>query len=287
MAAGALCFAQAADLPPYFAAMNQPVAPFKIADNLYYVGASDVTSYLIVTKAGMILLDGGFEQTAPMILANIRTLGFDPRQVKFILNSHAHFDHAGGIAAIRAASGARFVASAADAPELAAGGANDFALKNADFPPVKPDRIIADGESVTLGGVSITAHVTAGHTKGCTTWTLPLTVDGKSETALFLCSLSVLSEFRLIGNPLYPNQASDFEKSFETLKSLKCDVFLGSHGQFFDLKAKAARLAAGAAPNPFVDPAGCRAFIAKAQAYFDMRLTDCKADPACGKDEKP
>ena len=287
MAAGALSFgaAGAAALSPAMAAMNGPQAPFKIADNLYYVGASDVTSYLIVTHDGYILLDGGFEQTAPMILDHIRALGFDPKRIRYILNSHAHFDHAGGIAAIRAATGATFVASAPDAPELAAGGTNDFSLKDAAFPPAKPDRIVADGERVTLGGVSITAHVTAGHTKGCTTWTLPVTIDGKRQTALFLCSLSVLSEFRLIGNPLYPNQAADFAKSFATLKGLSCDLFLGSHGQFFDLKDKAAKLAADARPNPFVDPKGCRAFIAKAQATFDARLAACKADPACGKRE--
>ncbi len=277
MAAGAFSFSQAADLPPSMAAMNGPQAPFKIADNLYYVGASDVTSYLIVTPGGYILLDGGFAQTAPMIVRHIRALGFDPRRIKLILNSHAHFDHAGGIAAIRAATGATFVASAADAPALEAGGA--------DFPPARPDRIVADGESVTLGGVSITAHITAGHTKGCTTWTLPVTMDGRTENALFLCSLSVLSSYRLIGDPRYPNQAADYEKSFATLGGLECDVFLGAHGQFFGLKEKAAKLAAGARPNPFIDPKGCRAFIAAARAAFDKRLADCKADPACGKTE--
>jgi metallo-beta-lactamase class B len=287
MAAGALSFAPAgsADLAPQYAAMNQPLAPFKIADNLYYVGASDVTSYLIVTREGLILLDGGFEQTAPQILANIRTLGFDPKQVKFLLNSHAHFDHAGGLAALKAATGAAFVASAPDAPVLEAGGANDFALKNALFPPIKPDAIVADGEGVTLGGVTLFAHITAGHTKGCTTWTLRVTIDGKRENALFLCSVSVLSQFRLIGNSAYPNQAADYEKTFATLKGLTCDVFLGSHGQFFDMTAKRARLLAGAKPNPFIDPAGCHAFIAAAETYFNKRLAECKADPACGKTE--
>ncbi len=276
MAAGALSFSTAAELPPDMAAMNQPQAPFKIADDLYYVGASDVTSYLIVARDGYILLDGGFAQTAPMILGHIRALGFDPKGIKYILNSHAHFDHAGGIAAIRAATGAKFVASAPDAPALEAGGA--------DFPPARPDRIIADGERVTLGGVAITAHITAGHTKGCTSWTLPVTMDGKTENALFLCSLSVLSSYRLIGDPRYPNQAADYEKSFATLDGLKCDVFLGAHGQFFDMKEKTARL--GAKPNPYIDPRGCRAFFAKSQAAFDKRLAGCKADPACGKTEE-
>jgi metallo-beta-lactamase class B len=285
MVAGAffLTPAGAIDIDAGFREMSQPLAPFRIGGDLYYVGASDVTSYLVVTKAGLILIDGGFEKTAPMILANIRTLGFDPKQVKFLLSSHAHFDHAGGLAALKAATGATFVASARDAPELEAGGADDFALKDALFPKIKPDRLVADGATVTLGGVTLTAHITAGHTKGCTTWTLPLTIDGKPQNALFLCSLSVLSNYRLIGDPLYPNQAADYEKSFATLRGLKCDVFLASHGQFFGMLDKRARLLAGDKPNPFIDPAGCRAFFAKAEAEFDRRLAQCKADPACGK----
>ena len=288
MAAGAffLLPASAADLSPTFAAMNQPLAPFKIADNLYYVGASDVTSYLIVTKDGYILLDGGFEQTAPMILDHVRALGFDPRKVKYLLNSHAHFDHAVGLAALRTATGAKFIASAGDAGILAAGGHDDFALHDsALFPPITPDRIVADGEAVTLGGVSITAHITAGHTKGCTTWTLPVMMDGKREAALFLCSLTVLSNFRLIGDPNYPEQAADFEKSFATLRGLKCDVFLSSHGSFFSMQDKRTKLLAGARPNPFIDPQACRTFFAKAEEIFDKRLAACKADPACGKKE--
>ena len=291
IAAGALSFVPvgAADSRAADAAsrgpLNQPQAPFRIADDLYYVGMSDVTSYLIVTKDGYILIDGGFASSAPQILDHIRTLGFDPKKVKFLLNSHAHYDHAGGLAAVKAATGAVMVASAADAAVLEAGGTNDFALKNGAFPPVKVDRIVADGESVMLGGVSITAHVTAGHTKGCTTWTLPVTIDGARENALFLCSLSVLPAYRLIGNPAYPNQAADFENSFATLKGLKCDVFLASHGNFFDMKEKLAKLQAGAKPNPFIDPEGCRAFFAKAEAVFDRRLAECRADPACGKKE--
>jgi metallo-beta-lactamase class B len=288
MAVGAFFFASttAADLDAHFAAMNQPLAPFKIADNLYYVGANDVTSYLIVTGGGqMILLDGGFEQTAPQILANIRALGFDPKKVRILLNSHAHLDHAGGLAALKAATGAMFLASDADAPVLAAGGANDFALKGALFPPIKADHTFPDGMHVSLGGVTVTAHITAGHTKGCTTWTMPVTIDGQPEEALFLCSLTVLSQFRLVGDPNYPTQAADFQKSFATLKGLKCDVFLASHGAFFGLLDKRTRLLAGAKPNPFIDPRGCHTFFAAAEAAFDKRLAECKTDPACGKKE--
>jgi len=286
IAAGALCFAPAGGANPATAAspMNQPQAPFRIADNLYYVGMSDVTSFLVVTRDGYILLDGGFDTSAPAILEHIRTLGFDPKKVKVLLNSHAHYDHAGGLAALKAATGATMMASAPDAPVLEAGGTNDFALKFS-FPPVKVDRIVRDGEAITLGGVSITAHVTAGHTKGCTTWTLPVTIDGKTQQALFLCSLSVLSEYRLIGDPNYPAQAADYERSFATLKALPCDVFLASHGMFFGLRGKLAKLQAGAKPSPFIDPQGCRTFLARAEDAFDQRLAACKADPACGKRE--
>ncbi len=255
-----------------FAAMNEPLAPFKIADNLYYVGAKDVTSYLIVTKDGLIVIDGGFKETAPEILSNIRTLGFDPKNIRILLNSHAHLDHAGGLAELKAESGATFYASAPDAPVLAAGGTNDFALKGATFPPIKADMIIPDGGTVSLGGVTLTAHVTAGHTKGCTTWTMPVMVDGKEQGALFLCSLSILSMYKLIGDPNYPTQAADYEKSFATLKGLKCDVFLASHGSFFDMLTKREKLLAGAKPNPFVDPEGCKAFVEKAEAEFNRRL---------------
>jgi metallo-beta-lactamase class B len=274
MVTGAFFLAPAADakLTGDFAQMNEPLAPFRIADNLYYVGAKDVTSYLIVTKAGLIVLDGGFAETAPEILANIRTLGFDPKHIRILLNSHAHLDHAGGLAALKAESGATFYASAPDAPVLAAGGANDFALKGATFPPIKADKIIADAGTVTLGGVTLTAHVTAGHTKGCTTWTMPVMVDSKPQGALFLCSLSILSMYRLIGDPNYPTQAADYQKSFATLKGLKCDVFLASHGSFFGMLAKREKLLAGAKPNPFIDPEGCRAFVATAEAEFDRRL---------------
>jgi metallo-beta-lactamase class B len=275
-----------AELTPPFAAMNEPLAPFQIADNLYYVGARDVTSYLIVTKDGLILLDGGFEQSAPQFLANVRTLGFDPKNIKFILNSHAHFDHAGGIAAIKSSTGAKFVASRQDQGILEAGGHNDFALHDAAlFPPIKVDRVINDGERLTLGGTVLTAHITAGHTKGCTTWTMPVTIDGKRQQVLFLCSLTVLPQFRLVGDPNYPEQAADFEKSFATLRTLKCDVFLASHGSFFNLLAKRVKHLAGAKPNPFIDPVGCRAFFAQAEQNFDKRLKACKTDPACTKPE--
>jgi metallo-beta-lactamase class B len=250
---------------------NAPVKPFKIADNLYYVGASDITSYLIATPAGLIVIDGGYDRTAPQILANIRTLGFDPKQVKILLNSHAHLDHAGGLAQLKRETGARLLASRADAPMLEDGGKTDPGGVP-PFPPVKVDGFVADGQVVELGGVKLTARLTPGHTRGCTSWTLPVQVEGRTRQALSICSVSVLPMYRLTGaKATYPGIADDYAKSFAKLKALPCDVFLGSHGRFFDLTGKRAKLAAGGA-NPFVDPAGCRAFIVAGEKTYLDRL---------------
>ncbi len=252
---------------------NEPVVPFRIAQNLYYVGASDVTSFLIVTPQGLILIDGGYAQTAPQILGNIRALGFDPRGVKILLNTHAHVDHAGGLAILKAATGAQLYASPRDAVELESGGRNDFAFGDLGaFQPVHVDHLLRDGEQIRLGQEVLTAHFTPGHTKGCTTWTFPVTVDRKEVQALDLCSVT-MPGYRLVGNQRYPEIAADFVATYRTLKSLRCDVFLGSHGFFFDLKHKHDRLLAGIKPNPFLDPRGCRLYIDRSEAAFRAELT--------------
>jgi metallo-beta-lactamase class B len=260
--------AQPADQP------NQPFPPFKIGEGLYYVGASDYSAYLIVTKAGLIAIDGGDAVVGKQVVQNIRTLGFDPSQVKILLNTHEHFDHAAGLAEIkRAAPNAKFYASAADGAIVAQGGRGDPFLKGDRFyyEPVKPDVILKDGQQVSLGGWTLTAHITPGHTPGCTTWTFPVTVAGKVRQALDHCSSSVLPGYKLGKTETYPGQTADYEKSFATWKSLPCEVFIASHGQFFDMKAKKAALEAGKA-DAFVDPAGCKAFYGKAEAAFRAEL---------------
>ncbi|HEX2560482.1 subclass B3 metallo-beta-lactamase [Phenylobacterium sp.] len=261
---------------------DDPVEPFAIGEGLYYVGASDIAAYLIGdAKNGFILLDGGYETTAPKILASIRKLGFDPKQVKILVNSHAHLDHAGGLAQLKAATGAPLYASAQDAPLIEAGGKGDYYLGDrAPFPPAKVDRILRDGQRVSLGPYSLTAHVTAGHTKGCTTWTFPLKVDGQVRQALVLCSLTILPGAKLVNNAAYPAIAADFEKTYATLKALPCDVFLGSHGGFWRMRDKRAAAAPGK-PSPFVDPDGCRAYLAKAEAGFRAELA--KQQAAAGR----
>lgn len=251
-----------------------PVKPFKIGGNLYYVGSSDLTAFLFVSKAGLIVLDGGEAATGRQVVANIRALGFDPAQVKILLNTHQHFDHAAGLAEIRkAAPNARLYASAADGPIIAAGGKGDPFLKGKayEYEPVPVAKTIKDGEKVTLGGWTLTAHITGGHTAGCTTWTFPVTVAGKVRQGLVHCSSSVLPGYKLGKAETYPGITAAFEKSFATWKALPCEVFLGSHGRFFGMPAKAKALEAGKA-DAFVDPAGCKTFYAGQEAAFRAEL---------------
>lgn len=276
---GAVALAAAVFVSPA-AAQNaatwaNPIKPFKIGEGLYYVGAYDLTAFLFVSKDGLIVLDGGDRAVGRQVVANIRALGFDPAQVKILLNTHQHFDHAAGLAEIRkAAPSAKLHASAADGPIIAAGGAGDPFLKGKayEYEPVPVARTLRDGDKVTLGGWTLTAHVTGGHTAGCTTWTFPVKVAGKVRQALVHCSSSVLPGYRLGRTETYPGITAAYEKSFATWKSLPCEVFLASHGAFFDMNAKRARLDAGDAAA-FVDPAGCRAFYARQEAAFRAELS--------------
>lgn len=250
---------------------NAPVKPFQVADGIWWVGASDVAAYLIQSNKGLILIDGGYESTAPQILDNIRRLGFDPAgQVKIILNSHAHVDHAGGLSALKAATGAKLYASAEDGRLMARGGKGDFFLGDKyAYPPVKPDRTLRDGQKVKLGERTLTARLTPGHTRGCTTWTFPVTVAGVERQAMILCSNTVLPGYRLAGQESYPGIAADFEKSYAVWRQAPCEVFLASHAMFFRAheKAKSGR------PDAFVDPEGCRAFFEKGYAGFKAILS--------------
>ena len=255
-----------ADLDAVSQSWNQPVEPFRIAGNIYYVGASDITSYLIATPCGHIVIDGGFEQTAPMILANIEKLGFRTKDVKILLNSHAHYDHAGGLAALQRATGAAFYASRGDAPQLARGGHDDPQFGDRFlFPPIEASRILDDGDRVTLGGTTLVARITPGHTRGCTTWTTRVRDHGRMLDVVFVGSPTVPSQYRLTGNPRYPDAVADYRRQFAILKALHCDVFLASHGNFFGLQRKIAR------KSSFVDPGGYRKFVAAMEQQFEAR----------------
>jgi metallo-beta-lactamase class B len=258
---------------PTSRASNQPVDPYRIAGNLYYVGASDVTSYLIATPQGHILLDGGFAETAPMIEANVQKLGFKLTDVKYLLSTHAHFDHVGGLAELKKATGAPLYAGAADVDLLARGGRGDFAFGDKLlFPPVQVDHPVHDGDKVTLGGTTVVAHATPGHTRGCTSWSTQVKEGGKRYDVVFVGSATVNPGVRLAGKPSYPGIAEDYVKSFQVLKSLPCDIFLGAHASFYEGLKKAEQLKKGGGGNPFVDPQGYRDYLTWTEKAYREQL---------------
>lgn len=252
-----------------------PVPPRHLGGNLYYVGASGVSAWLITTPAGHILLDTGFEDTVPIILRGVAQLGFKPEDIKLILSSHAHIDHTGGHARMKQATGAAVVASAGDARLLESGGADDFLTWPRDtlrYAPVKVDRIIADREVVSLGGVNLTAHLTPGHTIGATTWTMELGAGGRTFQVVFFSSATINEGTRLLGNPRYPGIVADLEASFARFRELPCDLFLAPHGGQFAMADKFARLERGEGPDALVDPEGWRRLIAGAEKAFRDQL---------------
>jgi metallo-beta-lactamase class B len=247
---------------------NQPVKPYRIIANIWYVGASGVTSFLITTSKGHILLDGGFAETAPQIRQNVERLGFKLNDVKILINSHAHYDHAGGLAELKELTGAKLMATEADAALLARGGKDDFQWGDRyAYKPVKTDRALRDGDQVELGEVLLTARLTPGHTRGSTTWTMKVNEDGKQYDVVFSTSVSTPG-YTLVNNEKYPGIVDDYRRTFQILKSLPCDVFLGPHAEFFSMKEKMARMEKVAKPNPFIDPAGYREYVADGERDF-------------------
>lgn len=271
-------------------AMNRPFPPFRIIGNIYYVGAANTAVYLITTPEGHILINSGFDETVPLIRDSMKKLGFRIEDVKILLANHAHLDHAGGHAAIRRTTGARIVMSRADAELLERGGRGDFlptAEDVVDYPPARADRIIADGDIVSLGGVVLTAHLTPGHTQGCTTWTMAVEDEGVRRDVVFYGGTTVLVGVSLLDNPKYPAITEDYERTFAVLEKLPCDVFLAPHGTHFDLAAKRRRLEAGERPNPFIDHEGYRAFVKAGREAFRRQLARERVGSAKPKDGHP
>lgn len=254
--------------------MPNPFPPFQIAGNLYYVGTDDLASYLIVTPKGNILINSDLEENVPMIKENIKKLGFKFSDTKILLISHAHFDHAAGSKLIKQETNAKYMVMDADVPLVLSGGKSDFHYHNDPsiyFPPTTVDRELHDGDKIELGGTVLTAHLTAGHTKGCTTWTMQVTDQGKKYHVVILGSLNVNPGYKLVNNQAYPNIAQDYKHAFQVAKSLPCDIFLGAHAGYFNLKEKYALLNHSQA-NPFVDSENCKKHIAQKEKEFYKEL---------------
>jgi metallo-beta-lactamase class B len=249
---------------------SAPFTPFTVIGNVHYVGMGGVGAYLITTPEGHFLIDGGMPQSAPEIIAHIEALGFSIRDVKLLLNTHAHIDHAGGLARLQRASGAAMVASAGDRPALEAGRVGYGPSADWAFPPVRVDRVIADGETLTLGGVTLTAHITPGHTQGCTSWRMDVRgPDRAPHRAFFHCSATVAGHSLV--PPAYPGIVENYRATFARVREIEADIFLGNHDSFFGLHERRARLLAGDA-NAFVDPTALQRFNTALKQAFETEL---------------
>jgi metallo-beta-lactamase class B len=250
---------------------NVPATPHRVIGNIYYVGTTELTSFAMRTPKGLILLETGMEETVPVIKAGLQKLGLNYSDIKILLTSQAHYDHAAGLALVKRETGAQVAAMGPDAALLEAGGHGDFRFGDElTFPAVKVDRVLKDGDTLELGGFRLTALHTPGHTKGATTFTTRVEENGRSYDVVFATSISVNPGTALVNNRKYPNIVSDWEKTYRVLKSLTPDVWFSSHAGFFDLKGKSARL--GANPNPYIDPAGYRQFVENGERQFRALL---------------
>jgi len=250
---------------------NTPTEPFKMIGNVYYVGTDGLASYLITSPQGHILVDTVMPESTAQIKASIEKLGFKIGDIKYLLNTHAHIDHTGGLAEMKQASGAQLVAGEADKPLLEGGyypGAQEETALA--FPPVKVDRTVREGDTVTSGDVTLTAHETPGHSPGCTSWTFTVKDGDASRSVLIFCSATVALN-RLVPNPTYPRIVDDYRKTFARAKEMKPDVLLAPHPEMYNMPEKRAKIADGA-PNPFVSPGEFNAYAAKLEKAFEDSL---------------
>jgi metallo-beta-lactamase class B len=258
---------------------TEPFPPFKIAGNLYYVGSKGLANYLIATSEGHILINSDLEANVPLIQASVERLGFKFTDIKILLISHAHWDHNAASDTIKKLTGAKYMVMEADVSAVESGGKTDFQYGNVAstfYTPTKVDHVLHNGDEVKLGGAVLTAHLTAGHTKGCTTWTMKVREAGKTYNVVIIGSPNVNPGYRLVNNAAYPQIEADYEKMFRVLKSLPCDIFLGAHGSYFDLESKYARLKEDA-PAAFVDPEGYKKYVAGREQAFKTELAKQRA----------
>jgi metallo-beta-lactamase class B len=258
---------------------TEPFPPFRIAGNLYYVGSKGLANYLITTSQGHILINSDLEANVPLIRASVEKLGFKFTDIKILLISHAHWDHNAGSSAIKALTGAKYMVMAADVPVVESGGKADFQYGNLAtflYPPTKVDRVLRDGDKVKLGGAVLVAHLTPGHTKGCTTWTMKVQAAKTTYNVVIIGSPNVNPGYQLVNNAAYPQIAADYERMFRVLKSLPCDIFLGAHGDYFDLETKYARLKESPL-TAFIDPKGYKIYVAEKEQAFRAELAKQRA----------
>ena len=261
---------------------NAPFEPFQLIGNIYYVGTDGISAYIINTSQGLILVDTATPELTGMIKGNIAKLGFKLGDIKYIVSSHAHFDHTGGFAEIKKETGAQLIAGERDKP-LLEGGYYPGDEKDTDlaFPPVKVDRAVKEGDKVTLGDTTLTAHSMPGHTPGCTSWEMTVKDGSQDRDVLFFCSGTVALN-RLVGQPTYPGIADDYRSTFAKAKAMHPDVLLGPHPEVYDMQAKRAQMKDGA-PNPFVKPGELATYVAGLEQDFDKQLA--KQTAALQKDK--
>jgi metallo-beta-lactamase class B len=253
---------------------TEPFPPFKIAGNLYYVGSKGLANYLITTPEGHILINSDMEENVPLIRASVENLGFKFTDIKILLISHAHWDHDAASDTIKKLTEAKYMVMDADVSVVESGGKTDFQYGNDPttlYKPTKVDRVLRDDDEVKLGGTVLVAHLTPGHTKGCTTWTLKVAEGGKTYDVVIIGSPNVNPGYRLVNNTTYPRIAEDYQKTFKVLKSLSCDIFLGAHGNYFGLDTKYPRLKTEGL-SVFVDPAGYKKYVEEKEQEFKKEL---------------
>ena len=250
---------------------TKPTEPFKVIGNIYYVGTNGLAMYLITTPQGHILIDTGVPEVTSQIKSSIEKLGFKVADIKYILNTQAHFDHTGGFAEIKKESGAQLVAGARDKPLIEGGYyPGQESTVELKFPPAKVDRAVKEGDTVSVGDVTITAHDTPGHTPGCTTWTMNVKDGNDARSVIFFCSATIALN-KLVSNPTYPGIIDDYKKTFAWARGVNAEVFLAPHPEMYGMEAKRAKISEGG-PNPFVKPGEFNEYAAGMEKSFDEGL---------------
>lgn len=255
-----------------------PFPAHHVIGNIYFVGSKGLGIYLVSTPQGHILINAGLEDSVPMIQQSVEKLGFRFGDIKILLISHAHFDHDAGAARIKKLTGAKYFVMDSDVPVVTSGGKKDPFYAHTPgmlYPTAKVDRVLHHGDTVRLGDSLLTAHLTPGHTKGCTTWTMKVREGSQSYDVVIVGSPNVNEGYKLVNNATYPQIASDYEKTFGVLRSLHCDVFLGAHGSYYDMESKYPRMSDGA--NPFIDPKGYQKYVAEREQAFRAELANQQA----------